>query len=134
MGIDVKRLAKTEKSTAELAIELNLSYNFSEITEEGAALVPMRAANFVGLANLGNTCYVNSTLQCLMSLPEFRKKYGTKSGSAFVAAGRRLGLAPQDDLRLQLGKLAYGLHTERYVKMLQERSRELKRLEREATD
>ena len=130
MGIDVSRLAKTEKSTAELAIELNLSYNFSEVTEEGAALVPVRAPNFVGLANLGNTCYINSTLQCLMALPEFRSHYGSASGSAFAGAGKSLGLAPQDDLRLQLGKLAYGLHTSRYVEMLQQRRQAL--LEREA--
>ena len=108
-------------STAELAIELNMSYNFSEVTEEGATLVPVRAPNFVGLANLGNTCYVNSTLQCLMALPEFGARYGTASGSAFAAAGSSLGLAPQDDLRLQFGKLAHGLHTSRYVEMLQAR-------------
>jgi len=39
LGIDVNCLIKTEKSTAELQIELNLNYNFSAVTEEGASLV-----------------------------------------------------------------------------------------------
>ena len=39
LGIDVNCLVKTEKSTAELQIELNLNYNFSAVTEEGASLV-----------------------------------------------------------------------------------------------
>ncbi len=125
LGIDVKRLAKTEKSTAELQIELNLNYNFSEVTEEGATLVPVRAPNFVGLANLGNTCYVNSTVQCLMALPEFAEHY-RRSGAAWAAAGTALGLAPQDDVRLQLGKLSHGLHTDTYVVACRDAARALR--------
>ena len=80
MGIDVSRLAKTEKSTAELAIELNLSYNFSEVTEEGAALVPVRART-LSVWQIWNACCISSTLQCLMALPEFRSHYGSASGA-----------------------------------------------------
>ena len=175
LGIDVNCLIKTEKSTAELQIELNLNYNFSAVTEEGASLVggpclcaivcpclcalvcvplfvchcfgasfvwvvyvhclfgfhclcgsimciavvvlvrdvcpmkehqhpacqyqhclhasvcserrtymhcsvsfhsvqqvPLHGSNLVGMANLGNTCYFNSTMQTLMALDEVR--------------------------------------------------------------
>ena len=65
-----------------LQIELNLNYNFSAITEEGASLIPLHGPNFVGLANLGNTCYLNSTLQMLLSLDEVRAQYGSSSSSS----------------------------------------------------
>ena len=40
-GINVAALQKTEKTMAELQIDLNMSFEFDRITEAGAALQPL---------------------------------------------------------------------------------------------
>ena len=64
-GIDVMRMEKTEKSMAELTVELNKSFEFDKITEAGADLAPLAGPGYVGLKNLGNSCYMNSVMQVL---------------------------------------------------------------------
>ena len=131
LGVDVNVLRKTEKSTAELNIELNLNYNFSEVTEEGATLIPLKGINFVGLANLGNTCYFNATMQMLMSLDDVVEHYTPSNpsagGRAHAESGAALNLLPSKDLRLQMGKLCEGMRTETYVTQSQTLSNDLKR-------
>ncbi|KAF6752110.1 hypothetical protein DFP72DRAFT_1070801 [Ephemerocybe angulata] len=55
-------------------IEENFRYDFSLLSEDGQALQPVFGPSLTGLANLGNSCYMASVLQTLVSLPSFRRR------------------------------------------------------------
>ncbi|KDD72920.1 hypothetical protein H632_c2732p0, partial [Helicosporidium sp. ATCC 50920] len=74
-GIDMVRMEASEKSMAELQIEKNLAYENAAIAEVGKTLEARQGPGYVGLTNLGNSCYVSSVLQVLFSLPEVQERY-----------------------------------------------------------
>ncbi|KAK6374165.1 ubiquitin C-terminal hydrolase Ubp14 [Lithohypha guttulata] len=109
-GIDISGREKTEKSLMEMQVEQNLKWDFSMTTDDGKELKPLFGQGFTGLKNIGNTCYLASTVQCLFDLPEFQQRYYHPSESPPQASN------PADDLETQLRKLAEGILSGRYSK------------------
>ncbi|KAA0157782.1 hypothetical protein FNF28_06491 [Cafeteria roenbergensis] len=111
-GIDVMKLRKTDKSMAQLQLELNNSYEFDRIEEAGVTLTPASGAGLIGLKNLGNSCYVNSCLQILAAMPEFRARYLPHAAAIFSSIPARTAA---EDVTAQVAKLAVALGTDKYV-------------------
>jgi len=113
-GIMVGSLQKTAKSTAELEVELNATYAFDAITESGANLVPLSGAGLQGLQNLGNSCYMASVIQLLLSgtVPELARRYGTTANGSVTDHMLLRSVTPKEateDLLAQTTKLSCAL-------------------------
>jgi ubiquitin carboxyl-terminal hydrolase 5/13 len=109
-GIILSERQKTEKSLTEMQIEQNLRWEFSMTTEDGKELTPLFGPGLTGLKNLGNSCYLNSILQCLYDMPSFQQRYGGGVESPPDS------LNPAEDLETQLLKVGDGLLSGRYSK------------------
>jgi ubiquitin carboxyl-terminal hydrolase 5/13 len=109
-GINIKDRIKTEKSLTEMQVEQNLLWEFSMTTEDGKELKPLFGPGLTGLKNLGNSCYLASTLQSLFSFPEFADRYYLPEEAPPSTSH------PAEDLETQLRKVADGLLSGRYSK------------------
>eukprot|EP01138_Halocafeteria_seosinensis_P011631 gb/GECG01011881.1/.p1 GENE.gb/GECG01011881.1/~~gb/GECG01011881.1/.p1 ORF type:complete len:888 (+),score=147.22 gb/GECG01011881.1/:1-2664(+) len=116
-GIEVKQMEKTEKTMAELTLDLNQRAEFNSIQEEGSRLVPLADKGLIGMKNLGNSCYMNSVYQVLFSLPEVRLRLlgAFTVGDDVTRVFSGVSSDPATDFACQLRKLAVGLQTDRYV-------------------
>lgn len=111
-GINMQLQEKSEKTVTELQIEFNSNYNFSKITESGSDLVPLHGPGYVGLENLGNSCYMSSVMQIMFSVPQIAYRYTNRSKQIFESAPAD----PTQDLISMMAKLSMGLLTDRYTK------------------
>lgn len=101
---------KTEKSMTELNLEANLSLTLSKVLEEGKILTPVFGPGNTGMVNLGNTCYMNSVVQVLMSMPEFVQRYLTDAKEHLCFCKKWT----PDCFMCQMSKLAIGLNSGDY--------------------
>lgn len=113
-GIDIMKMEKTDKTMAEMEIDYNINYDWSRICEPNA--VRMRGPGRVGIKNIGNSCYMNSTLQLLLGLPEASARY---LDGDYKIRSRGLGDAP-NDLITQVSKITNALMTDRYAPPIEE--------------
>lgn len=65
LGIDPTSSQKTELSTGELQVSLNLTHSYAMTDASGAVLEERSGPDCRGLVNLGNSCYFGSVLQGL---------------------------------------------------------------------
>lgn len=107
-GIMLAERQKTEKSLVEMQIEQNMRWEFSMTAENGEELEPLFGKGFTGLKNLGNSCYLASSLQCLFALSQFQQRYYQPEKDLPHVQD------PAQDLETQLRKLADGLLSGRY--------------------
>ena len=107
-GILLAERQKTEHSLTEMQINENMRWEFSMTDEEGRELTKIFGEGFTGLRNLGNSCYLASTLQCLFALPQFQNRYYLPESELPTVDD------PGQDLETQLRKIGDGLLSGRY--------------------
>ena len=110
LGIDIATQKKTEKTVQEMDLELNLNLQLSKIIEEGKQLIPLFGPGLTGLENLGNSCYLNSVVQVLFSIPEFRTHYHDNAQLHLLTCDK---FSPEC-IMCQVSKLVDGLQSGRY--------------------
>lgn len=66
---------QTDKTMTELEIDMNQRIGEWELIQEsGVPLKPLFGPGYTGIRNLGNSCYLNSVVQVLFSIPDFQRK------------------------------------------------------------
>lgn len=111
-GINVKVMEKTEKTMLELEIDYNQrAWEWSRLTESGTKLVPKFGPGFTGMRNLGNSCYINSVMQVLFTVPSFVERFFDRRQTTLE---NYQGSNPSEDFDVQMCKLAAGLLSGRY--------------------
>lgn len=118
-GIDFSSLQKTEMTTAERELDQNTNFDWNRIQESGQEVEPLFGPGYTGLVNLGNSCYMASTIQVVFTTRAFISRYYEHQSlkMAFAMATSD----PTLDLNMQLTKLAHGLLSGKYSVPIQEK-------------
>uniref|UniRef100_A0A8D3E6B6 Ubiquitin carboxyl-terminal hydrolase n=1 Tax=Scophthalmus maximus TaxID=52904 RepID=A0A8D3E6B6_SCOMX len=106
-GINMMTMEKTERTMTELEIAVNQRVGEWEVIQEsGTTLRPLFGPGLTGMKNLGNSCYLNSVMQVLFTVPDFQSKYVSNMDKIiddapsdptqdFKTQGDQIGIAPQ---------------------------------------
>jgi ubiquitin carboxyl-terminal hydrolase 5/13 len=110
-GINMEQMQKTEKSIIEMEIELNQRVGeWALLQESSAELRPVAGPGLTGMSNLGNTCYMNSVMQVIFTIPDFVKRYVNGADQIFNNSPSD----PVNDFNVQMAKLGFGLCSGKY--------------------
>ncbi|XP_044727778.1 ubiquitin carboxyl-terminal hydrolase 5 isoform X3 [Chrysoperla carnea] len=110
-GINITQMEKTEKSMLELELDLNQKVGeWAALQESGGVLKPLYGPGYTGMANLGNSCYVNSVMQVIFIIPDFVKRFVDKVPEIFYSNYTD----PANDFNVQVAKLGSGLLSGKY--------------------
>ncbi|KAL0490664.1 ubiquitin carboxyl-terminal hydrolase UBP14 [Acrasis kona] len=108
-GIVISESKKTERTMGELELDLNVNYDFNRI-QEGEDDKVVYGKGLTGLSNMGNTCYLASVMQVLLTIPEFVQSYRDESFQIYKSN------QDVESLRFQLIKLTNALTSGKYSK------------------
>jgi ubiquitin carboxyl-terminal hydrolase 5/13 len=72
LGIRIESQKKTEKTMVEMTLDYNLNFSLGRLVDNSEKSIKMYGPEYTGMNNIGNSCYLNSVVQTLNSLPEFR--------------------------------------------------------------
>uniref|UniRef100_A0A8C2X6S6 Ubiquitin carboxyl-terminal hydrolase n=1 Tax=Cyclopterus lumpus TaxID=8103 RepID=A0A8C2X6S6_CYCLU len=105
-GINMMTMEKTERTMTELEIAVNQRVGEWEVIQEsGTTLRPLFGNGLTGMKNLGNSCYLNSVMQVLFTVPDFQNKSVPSSTHS-----------PHPPVFPSVAKLGYGLLSGDYSK------------------
>ncbi|XP_023298160.2 ubiquitin carboxyl-terminal hydrolase 5 [Lucilia cuprina] len=111
-GINMAAMKKSEKSMVELELEINQRIGeWSLLTESESELQPMSGPGYTGMRNLGNSCYINSVMQVLFTLPDFISRFVGKGAEVYF---NEFPADPANDFNIQMSKLGNGLWSGKY--------------------
>nr|XP_031833374.1 ubiquitin carboxyl-terminal hydrolase 5 [Nomia melanderi] len=110
-GINITQMEKTDKSMVELELDLNQKFGeWVALQEAASKLTPLYGPGYTGLANLGNSCYLNSVMQMLFVIPDFVKRFVDDAPQIF----QQSYTDPANDFNVQMAKLGIGLLSGKY--------------------
>lgn len=109
-GINIEQMEKTEKSLIEMEIELNQRVGeWALLQESSAALQPVAGPGLTGMCNLGNSCYLNSVMQVIFTIPDFIRRFVDRGDEIFATSSD-----PVNEFNVQMAKLGVGLWSGKY--------------------